>query len=238
MGILYDFLKQLGTDFTGNIVYYLGLRYMDYCIEKFCNYLKEQGLWDNTTLLFTSDHGSSYTFYPIHNERVNNFHDECYHIPVLIRHPGFQPKEVTSFQYSKDILPTFMDIMGLELSPYFRGRSMLKETKPRRCIVTEYMGPGCPDIIQRPVWFSARDNDYVIAYKVKLTERFDRGDLCEVYDRNRDPKEHYNIVDKVDLCAIQYLLDAIEERYNELKIDTAYYYKKLKMNETGIPLNK
>ena len=237
IGVLYDYLKQLGSDFTGNIVYYLGLRYMDYCIEKFCKYLKEQGLWDNTTILFTADHGSSYTFYPVHNERVNNFHEECYHIPILIRHPGFKSKEVSSFQYSKDILPTFMDMIGLNLSPYFRGSSMLKEAKPRECIVTEYMGPGCPDIIQRPVWFSARDNNYVIGYKVKLADSFESGSLCEVYDKKNDEKEYYNVVDKVERESIQYLLDAIEERYNELKKDIESYYEKLKTTEKGIPIN-
>ena len=236
IGVLEKWLRQLGTDFKGNIIYYLGLRYMDYCIEKFCKYLKENNLWDNTTLLFTADHGSSYSFYPVHNERVNNFHDECYHIPFLIRHPGFKSKKVTSFQYSKDILPTFMDIIGLNLSPYFKGVSMLKESDPRKCIVTEYMGPGCPDIIERPVWFSARDNDYLVAYKVNLFEGFDNGELCEVYDRNNDKKEYYNIVDKIDKNKIQYLLDEIRVRYNELSLDTEKYYASLK-KQSGIPIN-
>lgn len=235
--VLHNFLKELGSDFKGNIIYYLGLRYMDYCIEKFCNYLKQQGLWDNTTLLFTADHGSSYTFYPVHNARVNNFHDECYHIPILIRHPGFNPREVTSYQYSKDILPTFMDIIGLELSPYFKGRSMLREADARKYIVTEYMGPGCPDIMQRPVWFSARDENYLVAYKVKLADGFKSGILCEIYDRRKDPKEYYNIVDKVDRNRVKYLLDEIEKRYNELKDDTSRYYSLLKDSVSGIPIN-
>ena len=237
IGVLEKWLKQLGTDFEGNIIYYLGLRYMDYCIEKFCKYLKENNLWDSTTLLFTADHGSSYSFYPVHNERVNNFHDECYHIPILIRHPGFKSKKVTSFQYSKDILPTFMDIIGLKLSPYFKGESMLKESEARKCIVTEYMGPGCPDIIERSVWFSARDNDYLVAYKVNLFEGFDSGELCEVYDRKKDKKEYYNIVDKIDKNKIQYLLDEIKLRYDELSKDTSKYYDKLKSTESGIPIN-
>lgn len=237
INMLHDYIKQLGTDFKGNIVYYLGLRYMDFCIEKFCDYLKTQGLWDNTTLLFTADHGSSYTFYPVHNERVNNFHDECYHIPILIRHPGFTPKEITTYQYSKDILPTFMDILGLELSPYFKGQSMLKDNKPRKCIITEYMGPGCPDMIQRPVWFSARDENYLVAYKVNLFNGFESGKLCEVYDRRNDYKEYYNIVDKIDRRKIEYLLDEIKIRYEELGKDTIEYYNKLKSTDTGIPIN-
>lgn len=237
IGVLYDYVQKLGSHFKGNLVYYLGLRYMDYCLEKFCNYLKKEGLWDNTTLLFTADHGSSYSFYPVHNERVNNFHDECYHIPILIRHPGFKQKQVTTYQYSKDILPTYMDMMGLQLSPYFKGKSMLKDDEPRKCIVTEYMGPGCPDMIEREVWFGARDENYLIAYKVNLFTGFDSGQLCEVYDRKRDEKEYYNIVDKIEMGKIQYLLDEIKARYDELSKDTAKYYNKLKATKTGIPIN-
>lgn len=235
--VLHDYLKQLGSNFKGNITYYLGLRYMDYCIEKFCNYLKKEGLWNTTTILFTADHGSSYSFYPVHNTRVNNFHDECYHIPMLIRHPGLAPKEVKTFQYSKDILPTFMDIMGLELSPFFKGQSMIKETTPRKCIVTEYMGPGCPDIMQRPIWFSARDHKYLVAYKVSLAGEFKDGELCEIYDRENDSNEYYNIVDKIDRKNVLYLINEIEQRYNELKKDTFAYFKKLQSTDLGIPIN-
>ena len=235
--VLNEFLKQLGTNFKGNIIYYLGLRYMDYCIEKFCSHLKKEGLWNNTTILFTADHGSSYSFYPVHTSRVNNFHDECYHIPVLIRQPGFAPKEITSFQYSKDIIPTLMDMLGLELSPYFKGTSMIRDVSPRKCIVNEYMGPGCPDILQRPVWFSARDHKYLIAYKVALNGKFSDGKLCEIYDRVNDKKEYYNIVDKIDRIKVQYLLDEIEARFNELKSDTISYYQSLKKTKSGIPLN-
>ncbi len=235
--VLEDYLNQLGTDFVGNIIYYLGLRYMDFCIERFCNYLKQNNLWDNTTLLFAADHGSSYTFYPVHNERVNNFHDECYHIPLLIRHPGFVSKKVSSFQYSKDILPTLMDMMGLTLSPYFRGRSMLNDCEDRKCVVTEYMGPGCPDIINRPIWFSARDMNYVVAYKVRLCDRFEEGELCEVYDKKKDSKEYFNIAHSIDRSKIQYLIDEIGIRFNELKRDTDSYYKRLRSSADGIPVN-
>lgn len=235
--MLYDYVRLLGTNFKGNLVYYLGLRYMDYCIEKFCNYLKTQGLWDNTSILFTADHGSSYTFYPVHNQRVNNFYDECYHIPVLIRHPGMTPKEIDSYHYSKDILPTFMDILGLNLSPYFKGTSMIRPSDPHEFILHEYMGPGCPDIIERPVWFSIRDHKYVVAYKVKLFDDFEKGDMCEVYDLTLDPNQFYNIADKVEYSAIQYLLEHIRQRYFELREETSRYYEKLKSSESGVPIN-
>lgn len=65
MRMLEDYVDQLGTNFRGNLIYLLSIRYTDYCIERFCKSLKELGLWNATTILFVADHGSSYTYWPI-----------------------------------------------------------------------------------------------------------------------------------------------------------------------------
>lgn len=225
--IIEDYLNKVGTNFKGNLIYLLSLVYTDYTIKRFCDSLKELGLWDNTSLLVISDHGSSYTFDPLHNRRVNCFDEECYHIPMLIRHPGMQPTEINTYQYSKDVFPTFADILGIPQSEYFKGRSMLKETEPRPFIVTEYMGPGCPDISSRRIWFSARDSRFIVAYKVGIYEAFEAGELAEVYDLEKDPNGYYNINDKVDENRIRYLLDGIKERYEEIKQDTNKFLEEL-----------
>ena len=77
MKVLDDYLDSVGTNFIGNILYFMSLRYFDYYLEKFCNDLKEKGLWDNTALLIVADHGSSYSFHPLHGARLNCFNDEC-----------------------------------------------------------------------------------------------------------------------------------------------------------------
>ena len=221
--VILDYVKSVGTDFTGSLVYLLSLRYSDYQIEKFCKQLKEIGLWDTTSILFVSDHGSSYTYYPIHNRRVNNFDDECYHVPMLIRHPNFNPIEINTYQYSKDVLPTFLDILGIPLSDDFKGTSMLKEKEPRKYIVSEFMGPGCPDMTRRAIWFSARDEKYIVGYKVGVFDEFEKGELAEVYDLTNDPNAYLNISDSIDQRAIQYLLDGIKKRHSEIKEDTTSF---------------
>ena len=228
MRILQQYVNDLGTDFKGSLIYLLSLRYIDYQIQKFCEGLKELGLWDTTTILVTADHGSSYTFHPIHNRRVNNFDDECYHIPMLIRHPGGQGKEITSFQYSKDILPTLMDVIGLEPCKEFKGRSMLRETEKRDFVIGEYMGPGCPDMLKRPIWFSARDDKYIVAYKVGVYQDFEEGELSEVYDLKKDPYAYYNINDKIDRNKIDYLLEPLRLRKKEIEKDTTEFMKTLR----------
>lgn len=227
MKVIEDYVNKIGTDFKGNLVYLLSLVYTDFTIKKFCNSLKDMGLWDNTSLLIVSDHGSSWTFNPVHNRRVNCFDEECYHIPMLIRHPGMTPIEINTYQYSKDIFPTFADILGIPQSPDFKGQSMLKERNARPYIITEYMGPGCPDIASRRIWFSGRDSKYIVAYKVGIYEDFSKGELSEVFDMKKDPNGYYNINDKIDMSKIKYLLDAIEERFNEIKRDTNQFLQEL-----------
>lgn len=227
LAVIEEYINKVGTNFKGSLIYLLSLVYTDYTIKNFCDSLKNLGYWDNTSILFVSDHGSSYTFHPLHNRRVNCFDEECYHIPMLIRHPGMNPVEINTYQYSKDVFPTFADILGIPQSEYFKGRSMLRETEPRPYVVTEYMGPGCPDISSRRIWFSARDLHFIVAYKVGIYEDFDAGELAEVYDLDKDPNGYYNINDKIDIKIIKYLLDGIEERYNEIKSDTYLFLKNI-----------
>lgn len=231
MRMLEEYIDAVDTNFQGNLAYLLSIRYSDYQIERFCNGLKELGLWDNTTILVVADHGSSYAFHPIHNNRVNCFDDECYHIPLLIRHPGLKGKEITSYQYSKDVLPTLMDVVGLKPCKEFKGRSMLRDGDNRTFVVCEYMGPGCPDMLQRRIWFSARDKNYIIAYKVGIYEPFEDGELAEVYDLSKDPDGFYNINDKIDRTKIEYLLNPIHERFEEIKRDTNEFIEKLRKEQ-------
>ena len=232
MRVLQEYVDQLGADFKGNLVYLLSIRYSDYKIQKFCESLKELGLWDTTTILVIADHGSSYTFNPIHNRRVNCFDDECYHIPMWLRHPGMKGRDVSTYQYSKDVLPTLMDVIGLEPCKELKGRSMLKEINPRPYVIGEYMGPGCPDMLKRQIWFSARDEKYIIAYKVGVFEPFEEGELAEVYDLTSDPYGYYNINDKIDRKAIQYLIDPLKERWKEVQADTYDFMENLRTNGT------
>lgn len=233
--VLDDWMNEVGTDFTGSLLYFLSLRQVDYQIEKFCDRLKEMGLWDTTTLLVLSDHGSSYTFHPLHNARVNCFDDECYHIPVLLRHPGFKGVEVDTYQNSKDILPTVCDLIGIDKPMEFKGHSMIDPNRPiRDYVMTEYMGPGCPDMTARRMWLSIRDKNYIVAYKVGIYEPFEDGEVAEVYNLKKDPDGLYNINYKTKREDISYLLKPLKERYEEIKKDAYSYLERLKTGEVSV----
>ena len=226
--VLDKFLEELGSNFEGNLLYFLALRYTDYCIEKFCNKLKEMKLWDSTALMVVADHGSSYSFCPLHGARVNTFDDECYHIPLTIRIPEGKAVEIDHFCNSKDVFPTYMDMLGLPLHKDFKGHSLLdKDFKWPNYVQTEYTGPGCPEVRGRRLWFSCRDDKYMVAYRVAVYENFEDGELVEVHNLTKDKECFYNLNDSIDRSKIKYLLDVIEKRFEEVKIDSKKFIDNL-----------
>lgn len=229
---LKEYVDKVKTNFKGSLLYFLSLRYVDYEIEKFCDELKRLNLWDNTSLLVLTDHGSSFTYNPLHNMRVNCFYDECYHIPVLLRSPGFNGIRVDTYQTSKDIFPTVCDLVGIGQSHKFKGCSMLNPQRPQLpYVITEYMGPGCPDMTTKRMWLSIRDSSYLIGYKVGIFESFEQGELAEVYDLCNDPETLYNINYKIDKKKIEYLLSPLKERFQEIKDDSTIFITNIR-NET------
>lgn len=227
--VLEEYVDKLGTNFKGSLLYLLSLRYIDYEIEKFCKELKALGLWNNTTLMIISDHGSSFTFYPLHKSRVNCFDDECYHIPICIRHPNFKGIEIKGYNNSKDIYPTVCDLIGIPQSPFFKGHSMIDLTREEiPYVMTEYMGPGCPDIYSRPIWLSIRDKKYIVAYKVGIYEEFEDGKIAECYDLETDPDGYFNISTNIDRIKIDYLLIHLRDRFEEIKRDSNLFLDEIK----------
>ena len=233
--VLNEYVEQVGTKFKGSLLYFLSLRYVDYEIEKFSLNLQKLGLWENTSLLVLTDHGSSFTYYPLHNARVNCFYDECYHIPVLLRAPGFKGINVDTYQTSKDIFPTVCDMVGLDKPSEFNGHSMLDFSRPiQSYVITEYMGPGCPDMTTKRMWLSIRDTNYLIGYKVGVFEPFNEGDLAEVYDLKKDPLAYYNINTIIEKNVIDYLLKPLEERFNQIKLETNAFLQHIDVIEKNL----
>jgi arylsulfatase A-like enzyme len=73
--------------------------------------LEEQGLAEDTIVVFTSDHGNSLG---MHEERSKpNPYEECVRVPLLIRWPGqILPRQDELLFSAPDVCPTLLDLMG------------------------------------------------------------------------------------------------------------------------------
>jgi len=75
--------------------------------------LKDIGEWENTVVVFTSDHGETLCSQGL-TDAKNVIYEEAFLVPYLIKLPGQQiPHVVTKSLNSPDIFPTILDVLGL-----------------------------------------------------------------------------------------------------------------------------
>jgi arylsulfatase A-like enzyme len=117
-----------------------GIRYTDTMIGEFLSYLNDRGLYDNSLIILTSDHGEE--FY----EHGSILHWQLYfkpdlHVPLIMHVPEFSTREirVEKLVRSIDLLPTILDIAGLPNHRQAQGRSLLPLIRKKESILTRVL---------------------------------------------------------------------------------------------------
>lgn len=104
--------------------YFASVSYMDAQVGKILNTLKEEGLEDNTIIIFTSDHGfhlGEHRFW-----MKVSLHEESVRVPLIIKVPGKEPAVCHSFAELIDLYPTIAELAGIPSSPHLQGESLVK----------------------------------------------------------------------------------------------------------------
>jgi len=109
---------------------YMGLiKQCDDQMGRLFDYLKSRGLWDNTLIVLTSDHGDYLGDHWMGEKDL--FHDCSAKIPLIIRDPSAQAEaargtKCDALVESIDLAPTFLDVIGAEARPHIlEGASLM-----------------------------------------------------------------------------------------------------------------
>lgn len=100
---------------------------VDNQIKRLCDSLKQKGLWDNTILIITADHGDTFGEHETYFCR-GGLYDESVHVPLIIRLPGMKPRVVTSLTQNIDISATILDVLR-ERKYKLDGKSLIQTMK-------------------------------------------------------------------------------------------------------------
>src|SRR5690606_21290314 len=103
--------------------YYASVSYMDAQLGKILTTLKDEGLEDNTIVIFTSDHGfhlGEHQFW-----MKVSLHEESVRVPLIIKVPGMKPAVCHSLVELLDLYPTIAELAGLDTSPHLQGKSLM-----------------------------------------------------------------------------------------------------------------
>ncbi|EOD00146.1 N-sulfoglucosamine sulfohydrolase [Caldisalinibacter kiritimatiensis] len=116
--------------------FYKSAKIADKCFGKVIDVLKETGLYDETVIIFTTDHGIANPFMKC------NLTDDGIGISLIIRNPK-EPNShgmvVDSMISQIDVYPTLCDILNLDKPDFLQGKSFIDLFKANKKEVNEYI---------------------------------------------------------------------------------------------------
>ncbi len=205
-------------------VYYAMIANLDYNIGRLLKAIEDEGIGDNTIIVFTSDHGEMFGA-PARKEK-NIFYEESVRVPFFIKWGDRLPdgKNMTCFN-TVDIMPTLLSMMNLPVPDSVQGvdisKNIMSGTKGKNnCLL---MGTGPTAIYGDGVeWRGIRSEQYTYAvYRVDGKEF--------LFDNIRDPYQMTNLAKDVRFRDILESLKS--EMYGKMKeigdnFEKNSYYKK------------
>jgi arylsulfatase A-like enzyme len=124
--------SHLVSQYDGEIVY------LDAQLGNLFKKIKDLGLYDNSIIIITSDHGEAF------GERgfvghVNSVYQDQIWVPLIIKYPKISRKAVVHDLVSLiDLMPTVLDVLNFPIPSNIDGISLLKQSKDKsRPIIAE-----------------------------------------------------------------------------------------------------
>ena len=185
--------------------YDVDIFYMDSKIKRILDFLKDKGLYEDTAVIVTSDHGENLGELGIYSEHATA--DEITtRIPMIVKWPDCKSSRTDKgLHYHLDLLPTLADLLGSKPYEKWDGQSYAKALKDGTDCGRDYLVLSqCAHVCQRSVRFG--DYIYIRTYH----DGFHLFEKEMLFNLKEDYHEQRNLAkDRPDLCAdaCRYLVD-------------------------------
>ena len=194
--------------------YYASVTFLDEQIGRILAALKQRGIYDNTLVIFFSDHGDMLGDH--HLWRKTYAYEASAGIPMLLRwaeamgmnrrRGGTRPQPVEL----RDVLPTFLDAAGAPIPDHLDGKSLLELVRGNTKDWRPYIDLEHSMCYNKDHWNALTDGKVKYIYYA-----FDGRE--ELFDLTNDPKELHNLaadpVHKIMLLQWrQNMIDHLSER--------------------------
>lgn len=170
--------------------YYASVTFIDEQVGHIIQALKEKGIYDNTLILFTSDHGDMLGDHYLW--RKTYAYEGSAHIPMFMKLPkGMKTaiKRGTTLDNPvelRDVLPTFLEATGIGQPSNMDGQSMLTLVKNRKTTWRSYI-----DMEHTTTYFAHNYWCALTDGKMKYIWFFDGSQ--QLFDLRQDPYERHDL---------------------------------------------
>jgi len=149
---------------------------------------------DNTYIIFTSDHGDMLGAHGLHGKGPVMY-EEITRMPLIIEQPGQKGGgEINSTLVSHiDLLPTMLEVAGLEIPPILEGRSIVPMVQGQEDLDRDVFIEFNRYEIEHDSWGGFQPVRCMVNDQYKLVLNLLHTD--ELYDLKEDPAEVSNLID-------------------------------------------
>jgi arylsulfatase A-like enzyme len=177
--------------------YYGNIEHIDHEIGRLLTFMEEQGILDDTLIIFTSDHGDMLGDH--HMWRKTYAYEGSAHIPMLVRLPKALQQNISADDHPVmlcDVMPTILDVLGLEIPGTVDGLSMMPLLKGECSEWRDYAhGEHCT------CYSSDEEMQYLTDGKVKYIW-FPRTGREQFFDLTNDPAELHNLTERPEYAKV------------------------------------
>ena len=189
---------------------------VDRAVGSVLDYLDENGLSENTIVVYTSDQGFYLGEHGWFDKRW--MYEESFKMPFLIKNPRTIEAGTTSdaMVMNVDFAPTLLDMAGLDIPAQMQGKSFKgafegDDKNKRKSVYYHYY--------EYPIWHKVQPHYGVKTDRYKLMHFYYSMDEWELYDLKTDPNEMRNIYSEAPAELIESLKKELEALRKEYKDD-------------------
>lgn len=172
--------------------YYTLISAVDKACGQIIDVFKEKGMWNNTIVLFFTDHGDMMGGHRIRRKGTMPY-EEIYNIPCIIKLPAGMVRRRKTIQepiISTDLPGALLEMAGIQPSPQFAG-SGVTEALQRQAP----MGDECVFFEHFAAWYGIHPFYAIRTATMKYVRWYGEEEFEELYDLERDPDELDNLID-------------------------------------------
>ncbi|MDX2415560.1 MAG: sulfatase [Bacteroidales bacterium] len=218
-----------------SVGYYAHIVAIDSCIGELQKALKQNGIFENTIFVFTSDHGEMMGAHSVRPKLKQLAYAESVRIPFLLKYPAIFENEnivVNSPINTPDILPTLLDLVNITVPKSVEGISMAG------AISSPSDFDDKAALIMSVSPFDNKEND---EYRGIYTERYTYIENLEgpwmIFDNEEDPYQMNNLVNNPKYKDLEKELKGL--LWKELNnIDDEFKPRMYYINKWGYELNE
>ena len=173
--------------------YYASVTFIDEQIGRIIQTLKDRGMYDNTLIIFTSDHGD---MLGDHNMwRKTYAYEGSAAIPMIIKAPASMPAAIAAGSVLeqpvelRDVLPTMLDVAGSDVPADMDGASMLSLVTNNNAPWRKYIDfEHATCYSDRNYWVALTDGHVKYIWFVHTGKE-------QLFDLDNDATESINLID-------------------------------------------